>query len=57
MLEEAHARSCAARRWVLNEKHLVVGVGLDEAADLPGAPGRSAEELGRVVDGVRATLT
>jgi len=57
VLEEAHARSCAARRWVLNEKHLVVGVGLDESADLLGAPGRSAEELGRFVDGVRATLT
>ena len=56
VLEEAHARSCAARRWVLNEKHLVMGVGLDEAAGLLGAPGRSADELGRFVDALRATL-
>ena len=57
LLEEAHARWCATRRWVLNEKHVVAGVGLDEAADLLGAPGRSAAELTRFVDALRAALT
>jgi len=57
VLEEAHARWCAERRWVLNEKHVVAGVGLDEAADLLGAPGRSATELTRFVDALRAALT
>ena len=51
------ARWCAARRWVLNEKHVVVGVGLDEAADLLGGSGRSAAELTRFVDALRTALT
>ena len=55
-LEEALASSCAARHWVLNEKHVVVGVGLDEAADLLGGAGRSAAELTRFVDALRTAL-
>ena len=42
---------------MLNEKHVVVGVGLEEAADLLGAPGRSAAELTRFVDSLRGALT
>ena len=57
VIEEAHARCCSARRWVLNEKHVVVGVGLDEAADLLGAPGRTADDLTRFVDALRAALS
>ena len=57
LLEEAHARWCATRRWVLNEKHVVAGVGLDEAADLLGDTGRSAAELTRFVDALRTALT
>jgi hypothetical protein len=33
ILEEAHARCCADRRWVLNEKHLVRAAGLEGAAE------------------------
>jgi len=34
ILEEAHARCCTDRRWVLNEKHLVRAARLEGAADL-----------------------
>jgi len=56
VLEEAHARCCTERRWVLNEKHLLAGVGLDEAAALLGAPGRSGADLTRFVDALRAAV-
>ena len=42
---------------MLNEKHVVAGFGLDEAADLLAAPGRSAAELTRFIDALRAALT
>jgi hypothetical protein len=39
VIEEAHARVCAARRWVFNEKHIVELAGLGEAhAWLAGIP-------------------
>ncbi len=31
VFEEAHARACEQRRWVLNEKRLLAGTGLDDA--------------------------
>jgi hypothetical protein len=34
VFEEAHARACAHRRWVLNEKRLLDGTDLDEASVL-----------------------
>jgi Nucleotidyltransferase domain len=33
ILEEAHARCCAQRQWVLNEKHLVRAARLEHAAE------------------------
>jgi hypothetical protein len=55
VLEEAHARSCLQRRWVVNEKRLLDGVGLDDASallgrarfDTPGALVGLVEELRR----------
>jgi hypothetical protein len=56
VFEEAHARCCAGRRWVLNEKHVLAGIGLDDAADVLSAPGRSPAELTRFVDALRAAV-
>jgi len=56
VFEEAHARCCAARRWVLNEKHLVAGVGLEDALDLLGAPGRSVADRVAFVAALRTAL-
>ena len=37
VFEEAHARACEQRRWVLNEKRLLDGDRLDDAADVLAA--------------------
>jgi len=48
-LEEAHARCCAERRWVLNEKHLLRAAGL---ADVEGWVAHDAA----AIDALRARL-
>jgi hypothetical protein len=56
VLEEAHARACEARRWVLNEKHVVAGVGLEGALALLGGAGHSVAEQVASVAARRAAL-
>jgi hypothetical protein len=56
VLEEAHARRCEQRQWVLNEKHVLAGTGLDPTADLLASPGRSAAALEGFVADLRAVL-
>jgi len=52
VFEEAHARACGERRWVLNEKRLVRSSGLEEAqalfAEIPDAPERMLAWVGSV---------
>jgi hypothetical protein len=58
ILEEAHARRCTMRGWVLNEKRLLDGAGLDEASALlreAHADGRPS--LARLVDELQRVLT
>ena len=57
VLEEAHARRCLQRRWVVNEKRLLDGVELDDASALLGrarvdGPGALVE----LVERLRRTL-
>lgn len=48
MVEEAHARHCAAGRWVLNEKRIQDGTGLGLGLPAPPGPvGEAIEELAR----------
>jgi hypothetical protein len=56
VLEEAHARACEQQRWVLNEKRLVRGCGLDAASALLSRPGRSAHALTKCVSALRDAL-
>jgi hypothetical protein len=56
VVEEAHARACAARRWVLNEKHILELAGLAEAHTWFGGVPTVAAELVRWVADVRTRL-
>jgi hypothetical protein len=56
VFEEAHARCCADRRWVLNEKHLLDAAGLGDV-DRHVVSGEAASpDLSRLVTDVRAHL-
>lgn len=56
ILEEAHARACERRQWVVNEKGLVVKVGLQTVQARFAALPRTAAELARWVDELAAEL-
>ena len=58
VFEEAHARSCLQRRWVINEKRLLDGVELDDAsALLGGARVEGSGALLELVEQLRRTVT
>jgi hypothetical protein len=54
VLEEGHARRCAAHEWILNEKRLLDGLGLEAASDALGRGG--AGRLVELVDEVAEAL-
>jgi hypothetical protein len=54
ILEEAHARACASRLWILNEKRLVDRVGLAHVSETYGALPNDADRLVAWVDSLRA---
>ena len=57
IVEEAHARLCQQRRWVLNEKRIVERAGLGHGQALfAGLPRGGAEELRRWVEEVASFL-
>jgi hypothetical protein len=56
LYEEAHGRVAGARRWVLNEKHLLAAAGLSSADDWFRAVPTEPESLGAWVDQARASL-
>lgn len=56
VLEEAHARRCEARRWALNEKRLLDGCALDDAAARLAAGARD-DDLAALVDAVATATT
>ncbi len=59
LLEEAHGRVAAERRWVLNEKHLLEAAGLSfiqtELAAVPAAAGALADWVAGIRDALRQT--
>ena len=58
VFEEAHARACAQRRWVLYEKRLLDGAGLEEAsALLTHARADGERQLTDLIERLRRTLT
>ena len=58
VFEEAHARACAHRRWVLNEKRLLDGAGLDEASELlTHARADGPRRLTDLIEQLQRTLT
>jgi nucleotidyltransferase-like protein len=56
-IEEAHARLCAARSWVLNEKRIVERAGLADVASLFGSAPADAIGLAAWVERVADALT
>jgi hypothetical protein len=56
VLEEAHARMCGARRWVLNEKRLVERAGLGAVQKAFAAVPTESSALAAWVERVEATL-
>ena len=55
-MEEANARACEQRRWVLNEKRLLAVVGLDGLASHFARVPRRPAELTRWVEAVARAL-
>ncbi|HEX8790749.1 MAG TPA: nucleotidyltransferase domain-containing protein [Polyangiaceae bacterium] len=56
VLEAAHARACASRRWVLNEKGLVDAAGLSRVQPSFTAIPREADGLVAWIDRMRSDL-
>ena len=56
IVEEAHARACAAGRWVLNEKRLVALAGLDEVQRIFSGVPDGAEALAAWTDRIAEAL-
>jgi hypothetical protein len=56
LFEEAHARVCEQRRWVLNEKRLLTHAGLDEAGALLWETGSTVAELEQLVGRLAGVL-
>ena len=56
LVEVAHARQCAAGRWVLNEKHLLADAGLVAADRWIARAAGGACELAAVADEIDAEL-
>ena len=48
MFEEAHARACEQRRWVLNEKRILSGADLEAASELLATAGRNGRAEPRI---------
>jgi hypothetical protein len=58
VFEEAHARACAQRRWVLNEKRLLDAAGFDDApALLARIPSSDASECVQAVEQLHGILS
>lgn len=56
VLCEAHARMAEQYRWALNEKRLIVDVGLQQVQQIVGSPSHTAEELTETVSRVAEVL-
>jgi hypothetical protein len=56
IVEESHARCCAAATWVLNEKHVVTASGLDDAHSLLVRTDVTVDALRQLVADVRRHL-